>query len=60
MTDEHIANAKGRVKEAIGALTADRHLKHEGRAEQTNSSAQNAVDTVADTLTGVTCTTQIN
>jgi uncharacterized protein YjbJ (UPF0337 family) len=52
MTDKHIDKAKGRVKEAAGALTGDHHLKNEGRADQAKGSAKNAVDKVADTLTG--------
>jgi uncharacterized protein YjbJ (UPF0337 family) len=51
MTDKNIDKAKGRAKEAAGALTADRHLKNEGRAEQAKGSVKNAVDRVADTLT---------
>ena len=52
MTDKHIDKAKGRVKEAAGALTADSHLKNEGRVDQAKGSAKNAVDKVADTLSG--------
>jgi len=52
MTDKHIDKAKGRVKEAAGALTGDRHLKNEGRADQAKGSAKSAVDEVAHTLTG--------
>ena len=52
MTDKHIDKAKGRAKEAAGALTGDRHLKNEGRADQAKGSAKNVVDKVADTLTG--------
>jgi uncharacterized protein YjbJ (UPF0337 family) len=52
MTDKNIDKAKGRVKEAAGALTGDRHLKNEGRVDQAKSSAKNAVDKVADIVTG--------
>jgi uncharacterized protein YjbJ (UPF0337 family) len=52
MTDKNIDKAKGRAKEAAGALTADRSLKNEGRVDQAKGSAKNAVDKVADTLTG--------
>jgi uncharacterized protein YjbJ (UPF0337 family) len=52
MTDKNIDKAKGRVKEATGALTGDRHLKNRGRVDQAKGSAKNAVDKVADTLTG--------
>lgn len=52
MTDKSIDKVKGRVKEAAGALTGDRRLKNEGRADQAKSSVKNAVDKIADTLSG--------
>jgi uncharacterized protein YjbJ (UPF0337 family) len=52
MTDKNIDKAKGRVKEAAGALTGDRRLKNEGRVDQAKSSAKKAVDKVAGTVTG--------
>jgi len=53
MTDKNIDKAKGRAKEAAGALTGDRHLKNEGRVDQARSSVKNVVDKVADTITSV-------
>jgi uncharacterized protein YjbJ (UPF0337 family) len=53
MTDKNVDKAKGRAKEAAGALTGDRHLKNEGRVDQAKSSVKNAVDSVADKLAGV-------
>ena len=50
MTDKNIDKAKGRAKEAAGALTGDSHLKNEGRVDQAKSSVKNAVDKTADTL----------
>jgi uncharacterized protein YjbJ (UPF0337 family) len=52
MTNKNIDKAKGRAKQAAGALTGDRHLKNEGRVEEAKGSVKNAVDKVADTLTG--------
>ena len=52
MTNKHIDKAKGRVKEAAGALTGNRRLKNEGRVDHAKGSAKTAVDKVADTLTG--------
>ena len=52
MTNKNIDKAKGRVKEATGALTGDTHLKNEGRVEQAKGSAKKAVDKAADSLTG--------
>ena len=52
MTDKNIDKGKGRAKEAAGALTGDRRLKREGRGDQAKGSVKNAVDKVADALTG--------
>jgi len=52
MSNKNIDKAKGRVKEATGALTGNRRLKNEGRADHAKGSVKNAVDKVADTLTG--------
>ncbi|MGI9183388.1 MAG: CsbD family protein [Solirubrobacteraceae bacterium] len=52
MTDKNIDKAKGRVKEAAGALARNRRLKNEGRADQAKGSAKNAVDKVANRITG--------
>lgn len=52
MTNKNVDKAKGRVKEAAGALTGNRRLKNEGRADHAKGSAKNAVDKVADMLTG--------
>jgi uncharacterized protein YjbJ (UPF0337 family) len=52
MTNKTTDKAKGRVKEAAGALTGNRRLKNEGRADHAKGSAKNAVDKVAQTLTG--------
>ena len=52
MTDKHIDEAKGRLKEAAGAVTGDGDLKREGKTDQAKSSVKDAVDKVADKLTG--------
>jgi len=52
MTNKNTDKVKGRVKEAAGALTGNRRLKNEGRADHAKGSAKNAVDKVSDTLTG--------
>ncbi len=44
--------AKGRVKEAAGAITGDKDLKNEGKADQVGGKVKDAVDTVKDKLTG--------
>jgi uncharacterized protein YjbJ (UPF0337 family) len=45
MSNKNTDKAKGRLKEATGALTGNRRLKNEGRADH-------AVDKIADRLTG--------
>ena len=40
--------AKGRVKEAAGALSGDRKLKTEGKLDQAAGSLKNAVDKAAN------------
>jgi uncharacterized protein YjbJ (UPF0337 family) len=52
MTDKNIDKATGRVKQAAGALSGDKHLKNEGHVEEAKGSAKHTVDKVADTLTG--------
>ena len=52
MTDENVDQAKGRVKEAAGALTGESRLKREGHADQAKGSLKKAVDKVAETVKG--------
>jgi uncharacterized protein YjbJ (UPF0337 family) len=52
MTNKNIDKAKGRAKQAAGALSGDRHLKNEGRIEEARGSAKKTVDKVVDALTG--------
>ncbi len=48
MSDKHVDEGKGRIKEAAGSLTGDESLKNEGQADQARSSVKDAVDRVAD------------
>ncbi len=61
--DGKVDEATGRVKEAAGDLTDNDRLKREGKADRASASAkdkledveeraEDAVDTVKDTLTG--------
>jgi uncharacterized protein YjbJ (UPF0337 family) len=52
MTEKNVDQAKGRVKEAAGALTGDQDLKNEGRVDQAKGSLNKAVDKVAETVKG--------
>jgi uncharacterized protein YjbJ (UPF0337 family) len=52
MTDKHIDKAKGRAKEAAGAVTGDTSLKNRGRADQAKGSVKKAADKVIDTVAG--------
>ena len=47
----NIDSMVGRVKEAVGALTANKRLKDEGRIDQAKGSVKHAVDKVADAIT---------
>jgi uncharacterized protein YjbJ (UPF0337 family) len=46
MTDQNVDKVKGRAKEAAGALTGDKSLKNEGRADQAKGAIKKAVDKV--------------
>jgi uncharacterized protein YjbJ (UPF0337 family) len=49
MAGEHRGEElKGRAKEAAGALSGDKDLKHEGRADQTSAKVKRGVDKAAD------------
>ena len=45
---ENIDEAKGRAKEAAGALTDDQDLKNEGRVDKATSAVKDKIDDVAD------------
>jgi len=51
MTDKNVDKAKGRAKEAAGALSGNKRLKSEGRADQARGSVKDAAEKVIDTLT---------
>jgi uncharacterized protein YjbJ (UPF0337 family) len=48
MTDKNVDEAKGRAKEAAGAVTDDKGLKREGKADQAKSSVKDAIDRAAE------------
>lgn len=52
MTDKHVDEGKGRIKEAAGSLTGDRSLKNEGKVDQGKATLKDKVDKAADTLSG--------
>ena len=52
MANKNVDKAKGRAKEAAGAVSGNSRLKNEGRADQAKGSVKNAADKVANTLTG--------
>ena len=45
---ENIDEAKGRAKEAAGALTDDEDLKNEGKVDKAVSGIKDKVDDIAD------------
>lgn len=50
MGDGSADKAKGRVKEAGGALTGDKSLKNEGKVDQASGSVKDKVGDAADKL----------
>ena len=53
MGDGDVDDAKGRVKEAAGALTGDDSLKNEGKVDQAAGSVKDAVGDAADKVKDV-------
>jgi len=53
MTDKHVDEGKGRIKEAAGSLTGNDSLKNEGRGDQAKASAKDTVDKLADKAKGL-------
>lgn len=53
MSDGKTDEAKGRLKEAGGALTGDKELKNEGKVDRATGSVKDKVDDVADKAKGV-------
>ena len=52
MTDKNIDKAKGRVKEAAGALSGNQRLMNEGRDDQAKSSVKDAAEKLIDKVAG--------
>jgi uncharacterized protein YjbJ (UPF0337 family) len=50
MSDHKVEDAKGRIKEAAGAITGDEDLKREGKLDQGSASVKKAIDDVADKI----------
>lgn len=53
MGDGDTDDAKGRVKEAAGALTGDDSLKNEGKVDQATGTVKDAVGGAADKVKDV-------
>jgi len=52
MSDKHVDEAKGRVKEAAGSISGNRRLKNEGRADQAKATVKDKTDKAVDALHG--------
>lgn len=52
MTDKHVDDAKGRIKEAAGALSGDDDLEREGKTDRAVASVKDSADKVADAFKG--------
>ena len=50
---ELIDKAKGKVKQAVGGLTGDKELKHEGDRDQAKGKMKAAVEDVKHAVKGV-------
>lgn len=50
MTSSNADKAKGRIKEAAGALTGDKDLKHDGRTDQAAANVKNIGDRAKEKL----------
>ena len=48
MGDGAVDNAKGNLKEAAGDLTGDKDLKNEGKVDQAEGKAKDAVEGASD------------
>lgn len=44
---------KGRVKEAVGALTNDKRLKNEGKVDQASGALKDSIEKAVDKVKGV-------
>jgi uncharacterized protein YjbJ (UPF0337 family) len=47
MANKNVDKAKGRAKEAAGAVSGNKRLKNEGRADQAKGSAKNGAPDVS-------------
>jgi uncharacterized protein YjbJ (UPF0337 family) len=47
-----VDETKGKAKEAVGDVTGDKGLKNEGKVDQGKAKVKDAVDKVADQVTG--------
>ena len=52
MSDKHVDQAKGRVKEAAGSISGNRRLKNEGKGDQARATVKDKADKIVDTLPG--------
>lgn len=53
MPDGTMDDAKGRGKEAVGALTDDQELKDEGKVDRASGKVKDAVGGIADKAKGL-------
>lgn len=53
MSESDLDDAKGRVKEAAGAITGDDDLKREGKVDQAASDVKDKIEDAADKVKDV-------
>jgi uncharacterized protein YjbJ (UPF0337 family) len=52
MSDKHVDEAKGRVKEAAGSISGNQRLKNEGKDDQAKATVKDKADKAVDRLAG--------
>jgi uncharacterized protein YjbJ (UPF0337 family) len=52
MSDKHLDEAKGRIKQAAGSITGNRRLKNEGEGDHAKATVKDKADKIVDALLG--------
>lgn len=52
MSDKHVDEAKGRVKEAVGSIIGNQRPKNEGKGDQAKATVRDKAEKVVDTVHG--------
>ena len=52
MSDKHVDEAKGGVKQAAGSISGNSRLQNEGNRDQAKATVKDQADKIVDTLPG--------